>query len=360
MTIVVYGATGRTGRLVVSELASQGLDCVIGGRDAGRLAELAERQRGVVDARPAPLDDPRSLNALLAGCDVVVNCAGSIAGVPMVRAAIETGTHYVDPAAEQPFIRKLFERYGEAASRRGVALVPGLGFDYAPGDCIARLAAGRHEPLRELVIAYAVSGSGTSRNAVLASGAGSGAEVVYRDCGWAPAPSGVHRASFRFPPPLGHQPMQRYGSGEVITVPRHTRTQRVTSLITASTWSPHPALTPLLPFVRPLASRVRRSPLRPLLELAAPRGGPDESDDGSRRTARFTIAAVARGEDGSVGRGLVEGSDFYALTATVLAIGAMRLADAPGVAGTVPPALAFDPAELLDSLADRGLRWRLE
>src|SRR5919106_5045232 len=144
MTVAVYGATGHTGRLVVSELASQGVECVIGGREPRRVAELAERQRGVVDARTAGLEDPGSLKALLAGCDVVVNCAGSLAGEGMVRAAIETGTHYVDPAGKQPFIRKLFERYGEAASRREVALVPALGFDYAPGDCIARLAARRH------------------------------------------------------------------------------------------------------------------------------------------------------------------------------------------------------------------------
>jgi short subunit dehydrogenase-like uncharacterized protein len=359
MPVAVYGATGRTGRLVVSELASAEVDCVIGGRDSRRLGELAGRQRTVVDARPARLEDPGSLKALLDGCEVVVNCAGSLAGERLVGAAIETGAHYVDPAGEQPFIRKLFECYGEAATRRGVALVPALGFDCAPGDCIARLAAQGHEPLRELVIAYALSGAGTSRHAVLAPGAEPGAEVIYRDGGWAPAPSAVQRASFRFPPPLGRQPMQRYASGEVITVPRHTRTERVTSLITASTWSPHPSLTPLLPFVRPLASRVRRSPLRALLELAASRGGPEGSDR-DRRTASFTIAAVAHGQGGSVGRGLVEGSDFYALTATTLATGAVRLATAPALAGVVPPAVAFDPAELLDSLADRALRWRLE
>lgn len=360
MPVAVYGATGRTGRLVLSELARRGLECVIGGRDAGGLAELAERG-GVADVRSARIEDPGSLNGVLSGCDVVVNCAGSIAGEPMVRAAIETGTHYVDPAGEQPFIRKLFDRYGEIASRAEVALVPALGFDYAPGDCIARLAARRHEPLRELVIAYALSGSATSRDAVSApSGATDGGEVIYREGGWAPAPSGVQRASFRFPPPLGRQPMQRYGSGEVITVPRHTRTRRVTSLITASTWSPHPSLTPLLPFVRPLAARVRRSPLRAVLELAAPGRGPDGSDWGDRRTAGYTIAAVAHGEDGSVGRGLVQGSDFYGLTATALAIGAVGLSVAPGVTGAASPAVAFDPAELLDSLADRGLRWRLE
>jgi short subunit dehydrogenase-like uncharacterized protein len=358
MPVAVYGATGRTGGLVLSELGKHGVGCVVGGRDARRLAELEQRHPHVLGSRTADAGDPAALRAMLDGCDVVVNCVSPLArlGVAVVSAAIETGAHYVDPAGEQPFIREVFERHGRAAEKRGVALVPALGFDYAPGDCIARLAAQRHEPLRELVIAYALSGSATSRDAVLAAAPVNGGEVVYRDGGWAPVPGGVHRASFRFPPPLGRQRMQRYGSGEVITVPRHTRTRRVTSLITTSTWSPHPALTPLLPFVRPIAARVRRSPLQPVLALAAPAGDRDGSEEAGR-TARFTIAAVAHGEDGSVGRGIVHGSDFDALTASVLARGAMRLSAGPRIAGAASPAVAFDPAELLDSLVDAGASW---
>ena len=132
--------------------------------------------------------------------------------------------------------------------------------------------------------------------------------------------------------------MLRYGSGEVITVPRHTSTAAVTSLITASSWSPHPSLTPLMPWIRPVAAAIRRSPLRRALDLAAPSGDSPEDRERDRRTARFVIAAVAHGEDGSMGCGLVEGEDFYGLTAAILARAAIELASSSGKAGALPPA----------------------
>jgi short subunit dehydrogenase-like uncharacterized protein len=338
-----------------------GVECVVGGREPARLAGLEERYPNVVDSRVARVEEPRSLRALLEGCDVIVSCVGHIAalGEPVVRAAIETRTHYVDLAGDQPFIRQVFERHGADAESRGVALVPALGFDYALGDCIARLAASRHEPLDELVIAYALAGSGVAGDALESAGGGSlGPEVIYVDGGWRRAPAGVHRASFRFPDPLGRQSMLRYGSGEVITVPRHTRTLRVTSLITTSTWAPHPALSGLMPYLRPLVAAARRTPLRRLLRLAARQGAsPPAVRERDRRTARFVIAAVARGASGSVGCGLIEGTDFDGLTAASLALGAHRLADANGLAGALPPAVAFEPASFLDALSERGIRW---
>jgi hypothetical protein len=69
---------------------------------------------------------------------------------------------------------------------------------------------------------------------------------------------------------------------------------------------------------------------------------------------------VARGTDGSAARGLVEGADFYGLTAAALAAGAMRLGASNGRVGALPPAAAFDPAEFLADLEGRGLRWRRE
>jgi short subunit dehydrogenase-like uncharacterized protein len=363
--VAIYGATGHTGRLVAAELERLGARCVVAGRDASRLTELARQHPHVVGERVARVEDPSALREMLDGCGVLVNCAGPLSalGEPVVRAAIETGTHYVDPAGEQAFIRAVFERHGAEAKRRGVTLVPALGFDYAPGDCIARLAADGREPLRDIVVAYALTGKGVRGDALRAGSDDlAGAEVVYRDGAWRPAPGGVHRAAFRFPPPLGRQPMQRYGSGEAITVPRHTRTARVTTLITASTWAPHEALVPMMPFLRPLAGRVRRTPLRRLLRLAAPSSGEaSEARDENRRTASFVVAAVARGTDGSIGRGIVEGEDFYGLTAAALAAGANRLATTDGrAAGVLPPALAFDPADFLDDLAGRGLRWSRE
>jgi short subunit dehydrogenase-like uncharacterized protein len=144
VTIVLYGATGYTGRLVVEELERRGLDYVLSGRDEAKLAAVAGEREAPV--RAAQLDDERGLRDLLADAKVVISCAGpfTLAGHALVRAAIDTGTHYVDSTGEQPFIKLVFDRRGPAAEWAGVALVPALGFDYAPGDCIARLAAQGH------------------------------------------------------------------------------------------------------------------------------------------------------------------------------------------------------------------------
>jgi short subunit dehydrogenase-like uncharacterized protein len=243
-------------------------------------------------------------------------------------------------------IRSLFEHLGQEAERCGVALVPALGFDYAVGDCLARVAAEGREPLRELVVAYAVAGAGTAGDAASAAAdRAPGEEVAYRDGKWRPVRPVVHRIAFRFPPPVGRQAMTPYGSGEAVTVPRHTRVRTVTTLMTASTWAPHPALVPLMPWLRPLAALAARTPVRRLLAAG---GGGSEAGAASNE---FTVAAVAYGEDGSVGRALARGGDFHALTARILALGARRLA-ADGFAGrgALSPAMAFGASSFLDEL----------
>lgn len=357
---MLYGATGYTGRLVVEELERRGLDYVLSGRDEEKLARLAG-ERGA-PMRVAPMDDARALRELLADASAVISCAGpfTLAGHALVRAAVDTGTHYVDSTGEQPFIKLVFDNHGAAAERAGVALVPALGFDYAPGDCVARLTARGHEPLEELVLAYAVRGFGMSRG-TMRSGLeiAKGGDVVYENGDWRPAPFGIFRASFDFPEPIGREVMSRYPSGEVITVPRHTRTRRVVSMVTASTMAPHPALSPILPYALPPLALSLRTPLRGVLHRAIgvlPEG-PSEAE---RRGAEFTIVAVARGENGSERRGVVRGVDVYGLTAVSLVHG-VELMSAPGYdrAGALAPAAAYDPEAFLNYLGDHGVSWEL-
>jgi short subunit dehydrogenase-like uncharacterized protein len=353
VTIVLYGATGYTGRLVSDELARLGLDLVLSGRDPGKLERLGG------PSKAASLDDPRGLRDLLADAAVVINCAGpfTLAGDALVSAAIATKTHYVDSTGEQTFIQMVFERHGRAAEQAGVALVPALGFDYGPGDCIARLAADGLEPLEDITLAYAVEGFGMSRG-TLKSGLEmmKGGDVVYEDERWRPAPKGVFKASFDFPAPIGRQAMSRYPSGEVITVPHHTRTRRVTSLMTTRTAAPFAAAAPLMPYTLPPLGLALRTPLRGVLNRAIgllPEG-PKEQD---RRAARFTIVARAKGADGTTRQGVVRGEDVYGLTARTLVHGA-ELLSAPSFdrSGALGPAAAFDPAAYLDHL---GLPWEL-
>jgi short subunit dehydrogenase-like uncharacterized protein len=360
MTVVLYGATGYTGTLVAEELAQRGVDHVLSGRDREKLAALGEA-RGV-PARAAPLDNEHVLRELLEDATAVINCAGpfTVAGDALVRAAIDTGTHYVDSTGEQAFVKLVFDRHGPAAERAGVALVPALGFDYALGDCIARLAARGHEPLEELMLGYSVKNFAMTRG-TLRSGLESmkGGDVVYDSGEWRPAPFGVFRASFDFPQPIGRQTMTRYPSGEVITVPHHTRTKRVVSMLTARTAAPNAPAASVLPYLQPGLELTLRTPLRGLLSRAVdllPKG-PDEA---ARRAAEFTIVSVARGEDGFTGRAIVRGSDVYRLTAVTLVHGA-ELMSAPGYdrAGAFGPAAAFDPEAFLNYLSDHGVSWEL-
>src|SRR5215216_4882904 len=142
--IAVYGATGFTGRLVAAELRRRGAQMVLSGRNPAKLEILAEEIGGGVETKAARLDDPATLRDLLGPCAAVISCAGPfrLHGEPVLAAAIETGTHYLDTTGEQPFMRTVFERYGDAAERAGVALVTAMGFDYVPGDMIASLTAG--------------------------------------------------------------------------------------------------------------------------------------------------------------------------------------------------------------------------
>jgi short subunit dehydrogenase-like uncharacterized protein len=358
VTVVLYGASGYTGRLVAGELQRRGVEHILSGRDRAKLEPLGAEHGAPV--RAVPLDDEPGLRALLADASAVINCAGpfTLAGDALVRAAVDTGTHYVDSTGEQPFIRMVFERHGAAAERAGVALVPAIGFDYLPGDCIARLAAEGHEPLEELVIAYHVEGFGMSRGTLRSAlEMMPGGDVVYDDGDWRPAPVAVFRASFDFPEPLGRQTMSRYPSGEVITVPRHTQTRRVVSLLSTRTAVPISIAAELMPYLQPGFQLAMRTPLRGLLQEAVnllPEG-PPEAD---RRAAAWTVVADVRGEDGHTGRALARGVDVYGLTAVIL-VHAATLVSAPDFdrSGALGPAAAFDPVAFLNFLGDHGVSW---
>ena len=360
--IAVYGATGYTGRLVAAELRRRGAEVVLAGRSRPKLEILAEDLGGDIAIQDAPLDDPSALRELLEPCAAVIACAGPfrLHGEPVLAAAVETRTHYLDTTGEQPFMRKVFEDYGPRAARAGVALVTAMGFDYAPGDMIAALTAEGMEPLDEIVLAYAVRGFGATRGTAL-SGLGMMSEraVEWRDGELASAPRGVGGGSWDFPDPIGRQRMLRYPAGEHITVPRHVRTQRVRTLLTASTVISLPLVPRIAPLVLPPFQLAMRTPLRRALAAAIPRlpEGPSES---SRRRASFTVVCEAR--QGSRRRsGTVTGNDPYGLTARATAEGALRLA-APGHdrRGALAPSEAFDPRGFLDALRDFGVEHEVE
>ena len=349
--IALYGATGYTGRLIAAELAGREADFVLAGRNGKKLAALAA-DLGGAETAAVPLDDREGMRALLEPCAAVISCAGSpfvANGEPVVAAATESATHYLDTTGEQPFMRTVFSRYGAAAEAAGVAAVTAMGFDYAPGDLIASLTAEGMGAVDDVSLAYAVESFGASRGTTASAVEMlSGGDVEWRERALVPGSPRVGRGRFVFPEPIGVQPMTRYPSGEPITVPRHIETRNVTTSLTALTTVPHPRLAGLAGLARPL-SMALRTPARGLIDRAVaalPEGPAPEA----RKRSRWTIVCDVRLGTRSR-RGIVSGTDVYGLTASAVVEGAQRMSDADfDRAGALAPAQAFDPASFLDAL----------
>ena len=139
--IVVFGATGYTGRLVAERLVAAGERPVLAGRDPRKLADLAARLGGLDCARADALRQ-NSVFALVESGDVLVSTVGPFVkwGGAAVRAAVAAGATYMDSTGEAEFIRLVFEQLDGPARRSGAALLPAMGYDFVPGTLAGALA----------------------------------------------------------------------------------------------------------------------------------------------------------------------------------------------------------------------------
>ena len=134
--LLVYGANGFVGERVARAARASGVPTVVAGRNAWKLRPLAAELN--VEARPFGLADPRRVAQGLEGIAVLLNCAGPFkhtAG-PLADASLATGVHYLDITGEIPVFAALLAKDAEAKAK-GVMLMPGVGFDVVPTDCLA-------------------------------------------------------------------------------------------------------------------------------------------------------------------------------------------------------------------------------
>ena len=139
--IVVFGATGYTGRLTAERLVALGERPVLAGRSEARLAELAERLGGL-EHTVADVDRPASVHALVGPGDVLLTTVGPFKrwGGPALEAATAAGAVYLDSTGEPAFIRSVFQTRDAPARRAGATLIPAMGYDFVPGALAGALA----------------------------------------------------------------------------------------------------------------------------------------------------------------------------------------------------------------------------
>lgn len=145
--ILLFGATGYTGRLTAHSLVRQGAAPVLVARSADRVQGLAA-ELGGLETAVADVSRPDSVHDLVQPGDVLISTVGPFLrfGEPAVRAAAEKGAHYLDSTGEGPFIREVFEKWGPVAAGNGVGLLTAFGFDYVPGNLAAGLALAEAGP----------------------------------------------------------------------------------------------------------------------------------------------------------------------------------------------------------------------
>ena len=156
--LLVYGSYGYTGSLVAQQAVEEGLDPVLAGRDA----EQVERQATELgcDHRTFSLRHPTVVEDQVAGFDVVLNCAGPFAETadPMIEGCLTAGTDYLDLAGSIDVLESIAER-DRTAEKTGIVLLPAVGFDVVPMDCLAGFL---HEELPSATnLTLALDGLGT-------------------------------------------------------------------------------------------------------------------------------------------------------------------------------------------------------
>ena len=135
--IIVYGATGYTGRLVCAELHRKKLSFAVSGRDEKKLRALAEAT-GNPEVIVAPLDDAGALEKMAARGKCVLDCAGPFVrmGKPVQDAALAAGSHFLDITGELTYMQRTYAR-DTRVNHRNIALINAVGFDVVPDKCAA-------------------------------------------------------------------------------------------------------------------------------------------------------------------------------------------------------------------------------
>ena len=150
LSVVVFGATGITGRLACAHLAERAADgngfkWAAAGRDPEKVAPRARRARGRARPRCSPPTSrtPASLAAMAARARVVLNMVGpyTLHGEPVIEACIAGGAHYMDLTGEIPFVRTMIERRRRACRERRGEDRQHRGFEALPPDLLVLLAA---------------------------------------------------------------------------------------------------------------------------------------------------------------------------------------------------------------------------
>ena len=318
--LMIYGATGYTGRMAAERAAASGTPLVLAGRNAAALVSLAASLG--VEYRVFPLDDIAEIDRSLRGVGALLNCAGPFARTAdvLMRACIRNGVHYLDVAAEFDGYR-LAEVLDVEAKVAGVMLLPGSGGSVAMLGCLAGHTVARTSNPSSIRVAMHVSG-GLSRGSAVSAMGSVTSETLARVDGTLVARSAgaIRKLDFGMGPVNCFQ----VTLPDLITIWRSTGVPDIEA------------------FVHVTGDGFPQGDLSAL---------PDGPSDQERLANRYQAVAEVTGADGDVVRSILDTVNGYTFTATAAAEAGRRVLAGEDRRGFQTPALLFGNG-FAETLAD--------
>jgi len=135
--LMVYGANGYSAKLIIEELLSRGIKPVIAGRDKEKIITLAEQYS--CEYLVFGLEEESIIDSAIKDFHTIINCAGPFkyTAKELIESCIRTKTNYLDITGEIPVFHLAFSK-SEKAKESGIIIMPGVGFDIIPTDCLAK------------------------------------------------------------------------------------------------------------------------------------------------------------------------------------------------------------------------------
>src|SRR5262245_585489 len=323
-TVTVFGAYGHTGRFVVAELCRRGVIPILAGRDAAQLRAMRNTYPKL-ETRVANVEQPGLLDAAISGSAAVINCAGPFVDsvIPVVEAALRSGVHYLDLAAEQRAALTIFERFAVHARDAGVTVVPAMAFYGGLADLMATAAMADWEEANEIAIAVALDSWKPTEGTRLTGARNRGPRFIFSKNTLARAEPSPSR-KWTFPQPFGELDVVPFPLAETITISRHLRTPEIRTFLNEA----------------------------PLADLHDPDTPPPTPADASGRSSqRFVMDVIVRRREAEH-RLVARGRDIYASTAPIVVEATERIIS--GLArrtGVVAAGAAFDARDFLNALS---------
>jgi len=174
---LIYGANGYTGELIAREAARRGLKPILSGRSQSRVEPLAKELN--LTCRTFSLEDKKSLEYTLKEVDFVIHCAGpfSLTSAKMVEACLRLGKHYLDITGEISVFEAMARR-DEEAKKSEAMIMPGVGFDVVPSDCLALHLKNQLPSATNLTLAfYGLGGISHGTQATMTMNIGNGGAI---------------------------------------------------------------------------------------------------------------------------------------------------------------------------------------